>query len=90
MLLWLGVQTLLESSPKSPSPPSSKIRKSDEELIKDFENTLKELKKLFNPEEGTVNIKVTKGHIASAQKLGAPSRKLVAIQSVSAPVQMFF
>ena len=79
VLLWLGFQTLLESSPKSPSPspPSSKIRKSDEELIKDFENTLKELKKLFNPEEGTVNVKVTKGHIASAQKLGALSRKLV-------------
>ena len=75
ILLWTGIQSLLESSPK-PAPPS-KPKKTDDELVEDFKSSLKILKGLFGPESTTVDIKITKGHIAQAQKLGALSRKMV-------------
>tara|TARA_B110000908_G_C9868215_1_gene277141 strand:- start:23 stop:286 length:264 start_codon:yes stop_codon:yes gene_type:complete len=37
-LLWTGMQSLLESSPK-PLPPS-KPKKTDDELVEDFKNSL--------------------------------------------------
>ncbi|MDB4450978.1 hypothetical protein N9121_01350 [Pseudomonadales bacterium] len=74
-LLWTGMQSLLESSPK-PLPPS-KPKKTDDELVEDFKNSLEVLKELFSAEITSVDIKITKGHIAQAQKLGALSRKMV-------------
>jgi hypothetical protein len=78
VLMWTGISSLLESS-SSHSKPSTpaKPKKTDDELIKDYKDSIDTLSPVFCIESPPIDIKITKSHIANAQKLGALSRKLV-------------
>jgi hypothetical protein len=86
ILIWTGLQTILESpkpfnyrtsssSGKTPAPP--KPKKTDDELIKDYKDAIENLGKIFGSNIDHNKVKVTKSNISQAQYLGALSRKLV-------------
>ena len=67
-LLWSGISSLLESVPKQnfPSKPNlpSKPKKTDDELVEEFMDSVEILKKLYSLESQAIDIKITKSQIA--------------------------